>query len=280
VRLSQPTSQAITVHYSTADQTALALPDYDFTRGVLTIPAGQTTGQIHIPIRGDTLEEPSETFAVNLSNAIGATLLDSQGIGTIEQDDTSTAPLVFKGGTAQLAYVACYGRPGDPEGLHFWNKVFTNSKVVFGAGDLLTGDEVGLFNTLTKAFGEGPEATQLFGGLTSAQQVDKVYHMAFNRDAEPDGLNFWAGHLDAGNITPANLGLYVALSAVNEDIIILRNKIASADSMSQAIDTPLERQAITTPAYADFGREWLALMGDTSASLYAADTALANSGLL
>jgi len=84
-----------------------------------------------VPIIGDTLDENSETFVVNLSNAVGATLLDGQAIGTIEQDDTSTAPLVLRGGTVQIAYVAYYGRPGDPGGLGFWNGIFTNNNVSY-----------------------------------------------------------------------------------------------------------------------------------------------------
>jgi hypothetical protein len=31
--------------------------------------------------------EPNETFFVNLTNAVGATIFDSQGIGTIVNDD-------------------------------------------------------------------------------------------------------------------------------------------------------------------------------------------------
>ncbi|BFM39584.1 hypothetical protein [Synechocystis sp. LKSZ1] len=45
--------------------------------------------------------------------------------------------------------------------------------------------------------------------------------------------------------------------------------------ISNAIDTPLERQATFTPANEVFGRNWLKPFGDTSASFYAAETALA-----
>ena len=44
--------------------------------------------------------------------------------------------------------------------------------------------------------------------------------------------------------------------------------------MSNAIDTPLENQAISTWAYANFGHTWLDPLGDSSASLYAIETAL------
>ena len=123
VSLSQASPQSISVNFATVSPTSqghTATPNFDYTptSGTLTIAAGQLTGQINVPIIGDTLDENSETFVVNLSNAMGATLLDGQGIGTIEQDDTSTAPLVLRGGTVQIAYVAYYGRSG---GLGFWN---------------------------------------------------------------------------------------------------------------------------------------------------------------
>jgi hypothetical protein len=36
---------------------------------------------------GDTGVEPNETFVVNLSGAVGATIFDSQGGGTILNND-------------------------------------------------------------------------------------------------------------------------------------------------------------------------------------------------
>ena len=54
---------------------------------ILTIPAGQTSGTISITVINDLLPEETETFAVNLSNAVNVTLIDSQGIGTILDSD-------------------------------------------------------------------------------------------------------------------------------------------------------------------------------------------------
>ncbi len=53
-----------------------------------TIPAGQTTYNFSVTVRGDTIVEPNETFVVNLSNVLNATISDSQGLGTIQNDDT------------------------------------------------------------------------------------------------------------------------------------------------------------------------------------------------
>ena len=36
---------------------------------------------------GDNRKEPNETFFINLSNAVNASILDGQGVGTILNDD-------------------------------------------------------------------------------------------------------------------------------------------------------------------------------------------------
>ncbi|BFM39775.1 Calx-beta domain-containing protein [Synechocystis sp. LKSZ1] len=288
VTLSQTSSQPVSVNYSTATPAGhtatpsnIATPtnpaDYTATNGTLTIPAGQLIGQINVPIIGDTLDENSETFVVNLSNPSNAVIQKAQAIGTIEQDDTSTAPLVLKGSTVQIAYVAYYGRPGDPDGLAFWKQVFGAKQAVFGSPE---------FEDLANSFGNtapGSEADRLYGALNNRDKVKKVYNLAFNRDPEQGGWDFWTGLLDRNQVTPVNFALAVALGASNgnkpgdnQDLTVIRNKIASADLISNAIDTPLERQATSGPSNEVFGRNWLAPFGDTSASLYAAETALAS----
>ena len=51
------------------------------------IPAGQTTGSISVLVNGDRLAEANEAFAVNLSNAVNAGIVDGQGVGTIVDDE-------------------------------------------------------------------------------------------------------------------------------------------------------------------------------------------------
>ena len=53
VILNHSYSQDVTVHYTTQDHTASGGVDYQITSGTLTIPAGQTTGQIMVPIIRD-----------------------------------------------------------------------------------------------------------------------------------------------------------------------------------------------------------------------------------
>jgi hypothetical protein len=82
----------VSVNYATASGTAVAGADYSSTSGTLTFGVGETSLMISVPIIGDAIDEYDEQFVVNLSSASGAQLTDSQGIGTIEDDDE--APLV------------------------------------------------------------------------------------------------------------------------------------------------------------------------------------------
>jgi hypothetical protein len=86
VTLSSPSAQTVTVNYLSADGTADA-KDYGTVRGTLTFSPGQTSKTITVSVVGDNAVEPNETFFVNLSAAVNATIADGQGVGTIVNDD-------------------------------------------------------------------------------------------------------------------------------------------------------------------------------------------------
>ncbi|WP_047534071.1 immunoglobulin-like domain-containing protein [Methylotenera sp. N17] len=89
VTLSAASGQTVTVNYATADGTAQAGVGLDYTNstGTVTFTPGQTTRTITVPINNDAIDEPNETFFVNLSGATNATIADSQGVGTIIDND-------------------------------------------------------------------------------------------------------------------------------------------------------------------------------------------------
>jgi N,N-dimethylformamidase beta subunit-like, C-terminal/Concanavalin A-like lectin/glucanases superfamily/Bacterial Ig-like domain/Bacterial Ig domain/Calx-beta domain len=88
VTLSAASSQTVTVTYATADGTATAGSDYTAVPPTtLTFTPGQTSKTVAVSVLGDTAFEANETFFVNLSNPTNATFADSQGLGTITDDD-------------------------------------------------------------------------------------------------------------------------------------------------------------------------------------------------
>jgi ribosomal protein L35AE/L33A len=89
VSLSAASGFAVTVNYSTADGTATAGSDYQSTSGTLTFNPGETTQTVTVLVNGDTTFEPNETFSVNLATPANATIADSQGVGTITNDDAA-----------------------------------------------------------------------------------------------------------------------------------------------------------------------------------------------
>jgi len=93
VNLSEASTQSVSVNYATANDTAIAGSDYTAKSGTLNFSPGQTSKTFTVPILGDTLDEANETFKVNLSQANNATIADSQGVGTIIDNDDSTPVL-------------------------------------------------------------------------------------------------------------------------------------------------------------------------------------------
>jgi hypothetical protein len=93
VTKSGPSDTSVDVDYATANGSATASTDYQSTSGTLKFDTNETQKTLTVPILGDTAVEPDETFFVNLSNARNATISDSQGVGTIVNDDAPPAVL-------------------------------------------------------------------------------------------------------------------------------------------------------------------------------------------
>lgn len=95
VTLSADPGQTVTVDYATGGGNAtgganVAGVDYITNTGTLTFNAGETSKQIIVDVRGDTLLEGDETFNVTLSNPNGVTIFDGTAVGTIIDDDIPT----------------------------------------------------------------------------------------------------------------------------------------------------------------------------------------------
>jgi predicted extracellular nuclease len=97
VSLSAPAGPGgVTFDIATADGTAQddnpAAEDNDYVAKSLTgqtIPAGSSTYAFTVLVNGDITSEPNETFFVNVTSVTGANVTDSQGQGTINNDDVA-----------------------------------------------------------------------------------------------------------------------------------------------------------------------------------------------
>jgi parallel beta-helix repeat protein len=83
------TAFSTSVDFATNDVSATSPSDYAAqSLTTLTFGPADTTMTVTVVVNGDTMFEPTETFEVNLSNPMMATISDAQGIGTITNDDT------------------------------------------------------------------------------------------------------------------------------------------------------------------------------------------------
>jgi parallel beta-helix repeat protein len=88
VTLSNASGLPVVVDFASANGTATAPSDYTaITTTTLTFNPGELAKTITVLVNGNTNAEPDETFFVNLTNAVNATITDSQGVGTILNDD-------------------------------------------------------------------------------------------------------------------------------------------------------------------------------------------------
>jgi serine/threonine-protein kinase len=88
VKLSAASTSAVSYSIATGNLTAIAGSDYAATSlAGQVIPAGSTSKTFSVPIYGDLVKEPNETFSVTASAVSGASTSDGYAIGTITNDD-------------------------------------------------------------------------------------------------------------------------------------------------------------------------------------------------
>ena len=113
VRLSESTTQAVTVDFATQNGTAVGGSDFTPVDGVLTFAPGETVKTVVVPVLGDTAVEPDETFGVVLTGPSGAVLgANAVGTGTLRNDDAAPPPppTGSGAGTAALSVGSSWAR--------------------------------------------------------------------------------------------------------------------------------------------------------------------------
>lgn len=88
VALSAATTVNVFVAYGTADRTArIGDNDYSASTGILTFAPGDTSKELTVLVNGDMKPETNEFFEINLTDAVNGLLGQSQGVGSIINDD-------------------------------------------------------------------------------------------------------------------------------------------------------------------------------------------------
>lgn len=88
ISMNPASADPVSVGWSTGGGTATPGSDYTASAGTASFAIGATTATVSVPVLGDLMDEPNETFEVTLSNPVGATLgTPSTGTVTIIDDD-------------------------------------------------------------------------------------------------------------------------------------------------------------------------------------------------
>ena len=125
VSLSSSSVNTVTVDYLTNNVTAISGNDYAGVSGTLVFEPGVTSRTIIVPTFDDSDIEGDETFTVTLSNAVGTTIADGTGIGTIVDDEIANVPPTVSAGVDQTVadgdnsgdqFVTLNGSASDSDG--------------------------------------------------------------------------------------------------------------------------------------------------------------------
>jgi hypothetical protein len=195
VTLAKATPLKVTVAYASANGTATAGSDFTASSGNLVFSPGETSKTVSVPIIGDTIGEPDETFTLALSNPVNAVLGQASGTGTITNDDPSPHAGHYAGTTSQGKPIA-FDVASDMNSLA--NLAFTvaltcqfpdgigvipNLAISFGADDPWTfdpsknwGDPFNAGNDVLQLSGSIHGSFDATGHASGTLQVDGVLH--------------------------------------------------------------------------------------------------------
>ena len=196
VSLSPASSELVTVAYATQDGTAVAGSDYTAASGTLQFDPGMTSHTIRVAVLNDTAVEPTETFAVELSDPVRATLADGTGVGTITDDVEHRVERAIRTGLPEVgraiafSAVTCridrkmsdtrtWDNAGRLAGGGFPPAANFGGHAAFGGPGTTFGGSTG-------AFGDSPFPTQ--ASMTPGQQLGTLsFLMASQETAEGGG---------------------------------------------------------------------------------------------
>jgi len=259
VTLSEPSSQAIFLNYSTSSGSATEGVDYQTITSTLNFEPGQTIKTISINVLGENLVETDETFAVNLTSASGATIVKGTGTGTILNDDTTSVSLadvtVIEGnsGTTNANFVITLSQPSSQNITFDYNTISGSATAdvdyVSISGGILTFNATETIKTIAIPV-QGDTLTEanerFFLQLTNSSEPSLVDSFAvatiINDDTQPS-ISVTDSTVIEGNLGNTSLGFVVSLNAASTKSVSVNyntlNYSAAASNDYYAISSTL-----------------------------------------
>ena len=219
VSLASPTSEGVSVRFTTVPATAGEGSDFLPVDGLIGFGPGDVRASVRVPVLGDTLDEGDELFSVYLYGSEGGPLLDSQGVARIVDDDPKRVGyrlVAADGGIFAFGDAPFYGSTGDvtlnrpingmaatPSGAGYWMVASDGGLFAFGdagfhgsAGGLNLPDPVvgmtptsmgyRLVTSRGEVFSFG-DAVRLRAESVTPRPVDPIVGIA----GTPSGAGYW-----------------------------------------------------------------------------------------
>ncbi|WP_144949161.1 cellulase family glycosylhydrolase [Pseudomonas oryzihabitans] len=149
----------------------------------------------------------------------GATTGATTGTAT---GTTANAATSSKLTTVEQLYLAYYGRAADAGGLNYWASRLASDMSV---------------EQLAATFAANGESTALYGALSGAALVNKVYQNLYGRSADSSGSAYWSSRLTNGVSSRATLPLDVMRAAAGDDKTAFDKKVSAALAQGTATTT-------------------------------------------
>jgi hypothetical protein len=187
VSLSNASDQPITVDYETTDGTA-TVTDNDYVGiplSTLTFNPGELTKTIEVIIIGDNKYETNETYTVDLSNPVGATLANNQGAGVILNDDAIPTIIVadvnqFEGdsGTSPMTFTITLSNPS-------YQDITVSYSTTNGTATVLDNDYLPATGTLTILAGDTQAIFTVLVVGDNTYEADQTFTATVTSDDVP-----------------------------------------------------------------------------------------------
>ena len=238
---------AVTVQYTTSDDTATAGTDYTAVSAqTLTIPSGQTSGTISITTTQDSVEEDDETFTVTLSS-----LSSNADFGTAT---SATGTIVDNDGKPSLSIADAFATEGS--NLSFTvtahhavaDEMTVEYTTSIGAGDTASSDDFSAASnrTLTIAAGDTSGAISIATTHDASIEPDETFTVTLSSpssNAELGTVVSAKGTIRNDDFPPTEATLSLSQSSVAED--------ADATTVTVTVElngTPREEPTVLTIA--------------------------------
>jgi hypothetical protein len=191
VSLSAASSYTIVVDFETSDDTATAGSDYTANSGSVTFNPGETSKTVEVETSSDDVDEPNESFLIDLLFASNASIGDGQGLGTILDDNPTPSVIIGDAsgdeGTQISFNVSLSGKSSQ-------DTVLTLGTI---SGTAISPDDY-----------TGPNATiTIPAGSTSATATFDVDLLTDDQSETDENFTVHVVSVDSGNVIATDTGL-------------------------------------------------------------------------